>query len=81
MEMTTPLTISIRVESLTKSLAKLSLPLLSWFKEEKHKLNPDKCHLIASGTEITKFELGKFTITDFFFFFFFLIIAHYLMID
>ena len=70
MEMTTPLTISIRVESLTKSLEKLSLPLLSWFKEEKHKLNPDKCHLIVSSTEITKFELGKFTITDFFFFFF-----------
>ena len=52
MQMTTPLTISIRVESLTKSLEKLSLPFLSWFKEENHKLNPDKCHLIVSGTEI-----------------------------
>ena len=49
---------------MTKSLEKLSIPLLSWFTENKLKLNLDKCYLIVSGTENTKIELDDFTIAN-----------------
>ena len=62
--MTTPYTLSTKIQSVTKSLEKLSIPLLSWFKENKLKLNLDKCHLIVSGTENAKIKLDDFTITN-----------------
>ena len=46
-----PYTINKNTDSVTKSLEELSIPLLSWFKENKLKLNSDKCHLIVSGTK------------------------------
>ena len=60
MQMTTALTLS----SLTKSQEELSIPILSWFKENKFKLNLDKCHLIVSGTKNAKIELDDFTSTN-----------------
>ena len=49
-----PYTINQHTDSLTKLLEELSIPLLSWFKENKLKLNLDKCRLIVSCTENTK---------------------------
>ena len=49
---------------MTKSLEKLSVPLLRWFKENKLKLNLDKCHLIVSGTENAKIKLDDLIITN-----------------
>ena len=60
----TPYTINQNSDSVTKSLEDLSIPLLSWSKENKLKLNLDKCHLIVSGTENTKIKLDDFTITN-----------------
>ena len=60
----TPYTINQNTDSVTKSLEELSIPLLSWFKENKLKLNLDKCHLIVSCTENAKIKLDEFTITN-----------------
>ena len=49
---------------MTKSLEELSNPLLSWFKENKLKLNLEKCHLIFSGIENEKIKLDDFTIAN-----------------
>ena len=47
-----PYTINRNTDSVTKSLEELSIPLLSWFKENKLKLNLlDQCHLVVSGLE------------------------------
>ena len=46
-----PYTINKNTDSVTKSLEELSIPLVSWFKENKLKLNLDKCNLIVSGTK------------------------------
>ena len=46
-----PYTINKNTDSVTKSLEELSIPLLSWFKENKLKLNLDKRQLIVSGTK------------------------------
>ena len=60
----TPYTINQNTDSATKSLEELSIPLLSWFKENKLKLNLDKCQLIVSGTENVKIKLHDHTITN-----------------
>ena len=60
----TPYTINQNSDSVTKSLEDLSIPTLSWSKENKLKLNLDKCHLTVSGTENTKIKLDDFTITN-----------------
>ena len=60
----TPYTINRNTDAVTKSLEELSIPLLSWFKENKLKLNLDKCHLIVSGTENAKIKLDDLTITN-----------------
>ena len=62
----TPYTINHNTDSVTKSLKKLSILLLSWFKESKLQLNLDKCRLMlvmlisvpVSGTEIASFKDG-----------------------
>ena len=64
MQMITSLTLSTKIQTTTKSLEELSIPILSWFKENKLKLNLDKCHLIVSGTENAKIKLDEFTITN-----------------
>ena len=50
-------------DSVAKSLEELSIPLLSWFTENKLQLNLDKCHLIDNGTENKKIKLDYVTIT------------------
>ena len=60
----TPYTVNKNTDSVTKSLEELSIQLLSWFKENKLKLNLDKYHLIVSGTENAKIKLDDFTITN-----------------
>ena len=64
MQMITSLTLSTKIQTTNKSLEELSIPILSWFKENKLKLNLDKCHLIVSGTENAKIKLDDFTITN-----------------
>ena len=59
-----PYSINQNKYSVTKSLEELSIRLLSWFKENKLKLNLDKCHLIVSGSENAKIKLDDFTITN-----------------
>ena len=59
-----PYTINPNADSVTKSLQELSIPFLNWFKENKHKVNLDKCHLIVSGSENAKINLDDFTITN-----------------
>ena len=49
---------------MTKSLEETSISLLNWFKENRLKLNLDKCHLIVSGTENAKIKLDGFAITN-----------------
>ena len=51
-------------DSVTKLLEELSIPILSWFKENKLKLNLDDCYLIVSDTENAKIKLDGFTITN-----------------
>ena len=60
----TPYIINQNKDSVTKSLEGLSIPLLSWFKENKLKLNLDKCNLIVSGPENAGIKLYDFTITN-----------------
>ena len=60
----TPYTVNKNTDSVTKSLEELTIQLLSWFKENKLKLNLDKYHLIVSGTENAKIKLDDFTITN-----------------
>ena len=57
-------TINQNTDSVTKSLEELSITPLSWFKENKLKLNLDKCYLIVSGTVNAKIKLDDFTITN-----------------
>ena len=60
----TPYTINQNTDLVTKSLEELSIPFLSWFQENKLKLNLDKCLLIVSGTVNAKIKLNDFTITN-----------------
>ena len=60
----TPYTINQNTDSVTKSLEELSIPLLSWIKENKLKLNLDKFHLIVSVNENACIKLDDFTITN-----------------
>ena len=60
----TPYTINQDTDSVTIKLEDLSVPLLHWFKENKLKLNLDKCHLTVSGSENAKIKLDDFTITN-----------------
>ena len=66
MQVTVLLTLptKIHTNSLTKSLEELSISLLSWYKENKLKLNLDKRHSIDSGTENAKINLVDFTVTN-----------------
>ena len=57
-------TINQNTDSVIKSLEELSITLLSSFKENKLKLNLDKCHLIVGGTQNAKIKLDDFTITN-----------------
>ena len=56
MQVATPLTLSTKIQTLW--------PILNWFKENKLKLNLDKCHLIVSAAENAKIKLNDFTITN-----------------
>ena len=59
----TSYTINQNTDSVTRSLGKLPMALLNWFKENKLKLNLKKCYLIVSGTENAEIKLDAFTIT------------------
>ena len=60
----TPYTINQNTDLVTKSLEELSIPILSCFKENKIKLNLDKCRFIVSGVENAKIKLDDFNITN-----------------
>ena len=45
-------------------LPTLSIPPLKRFKENKLKLNLNKCHSIVNGTENAKIKLEDFTFTN-----------------
>ena len=60
----TPCTINQNTDSVTKSLDKLYISLLSWFKGNQRKLSLGKFHLIFSGTENVKINLDDVTIRN-----------------
>ena len=45
-----------------KSFEEISKPLIEWFKDNEIKLNPNKCHLIFSYSDIISINVGDFTI-------------------
>ena len=45
-----------------RTLEQISRPLLQWFKDNKIKLNPNKCHLILSGKENIGINVGNVVI-------------------
>ena len=47
----TPYTVNENAEEVTRTLEQISKTFLQWFKDNKTKLNPDKCHLILNGKE------------------------------
>ena len=59
-----PYTINQNTDSVNKSLEELTIPLLSWFKENNIKRNLDQCHFIISGTENAKIKVDDFTTTN-----------------
>ena len=57
-----PYTAQKNTSEAKKSLEEISKPLTEWFKDNKMKLNPDKCHSILSNCEIKTIKFGNFTI-------------------
>ena len=51
-----PYTVNENTEEVIRSLEQISKPFLQWFKDNKMKLNPDKCHLVLSGKETLMLE-------------------------
>ena len=58
----TPYTVNENAEEVIRTLEQISKPLLQWFKDNKMKLNPDKCHLILSGKENRGVSVGDVVI-------------------
>ena len=52
------------VEEVIRTLEQIFKPLLQWFKDNKMKLNPDKCHLILSGKENRGINVGNVVIKN-----------------
>ena len=53
----TPYKANKNAEEVIQTLEQISKPLLQWFKDNKMKLNPDKCHLILNGKENEELRL------------------------
>ena len=49
-------------EEVIRTLEQIPKPLIKWFKDNKMKLNPDKCHLILSGKENREINVGNVVI-------------------
>ena len=47
-----------------RTLEQICKPLLKWFKDNKMKLNPHKCHLILSGKENVGINVGNVVIKN-----------------
>ena len=60
----TPYTVNENAEEVIRTLEQISKPLLQWFKENKMKLNPDKCHLILRGKENRGINVGNVVIKN-----------------
>ena len=54
-----PYTVNQNAEEVIRTLKEISKPLLKWFRGNKMKLNPDKCHLILSGKVREHFSMRK----------------------
>ena len=48
----------------TQALEQTSKPFLKWFKDNKIKLNPDKCHFILSDKENRGINVGNAVIEN-----------------
>ena len=48
----TSYTVHINANDVVKSLEETSKLLIEWFKDEKMKLNLDKCYLVLSGSDV-----------------------------
>ena len=57
-----PYNVQRNTSKVVKSLEEISKPLIEWFKDNEIRLNPDKCHLILSDSDITTINVGNFTI-------------------
>ena len=51
-------------EEVIRTLEQISKPLQQWFKDNKMKLNPDKCHLILSDKENRGINIGNVVIKN-----------------
>ena len=60
----TPYTRNKNAEEVIRTLEQIFKPLLQWFKDNKMKLNPDKCHLILSGKENRGINVGNVVIKN-----------------
>ena len=55
-------TVNENAGEVIRTLEQISRPLLQWFKDNKIKLNPNKCHLILSGKENIGINVGNVVI-------------------
>ena len=60
----TPYTVNENAEEVIRTLEQISKPLLQWFKDNKMKLNSDKCHLILSRKENRGINFGNVAIKN-----------------
>ena len=55
-------TVQEDTSEVVNSLEEISKSLIEWFKDNEMKLNPDKCHLVLSDSDIKTINVGNFTI-------------------
>ena len=59
---TTPLIVEDNIENLIASLEEASNTLFVWFKNNRLKSNPDKCHALISTNRHLDIKIGDYTI-------------------
>ena len=59
--MITLYTVRENSKGVIRTLEEINKPLLKRYKDNKMKLNPDKCHLLMSGKEYSNINVGNIT--------------------
>ena len=60
----TTCTVNEILEEVIRTLEDIAKPRLKWFKDNKLKLNPDKCFLLLSGKEDGSINVGSVFVTN-----------------
>ena len=58
----TPFTVEDNIQNLIASLEEASKTLPDWFKNNRLKRNPDKCHALVSTKKHLNIKIGDYTI-------------------